>query len=168
MVLTYPRSRLQILRQQLINQQWRKLSSLLLLTKRARARAKSLPLLIPLHLLRTYLLLLWWCQECLFHLHQPRQLPLSPPPQKWPPNPRCPSRLLSPLPKQYAVKTPSLLQDMLWSLLTQSIRAFFVSMICFLTFLWKRSQPCTNLALVLMPLQTGEVHFILVPQGHPR
>jgi len=63
MVLTYLRSRLQILRWQLINQQWRKLPSLLLLTKRARARAKSLPLLTPLHLPRMCLLLLQWYRE---------------------------------------------------------------------------------------------------------
>jgi len=61
------------------------------LTKRARARAKSLLLLITLHPLRTCLLLLQWCRERLPHLHQPRQLLLSPPPQRWPQNPRCPS-----------------------------------------------------------------------------
>ena len=107
MVLTYHRSRLQILRWQLINQQWRKLPSLLLLTKRARARAKSLSLLTPLHLPRTYLLLLRWCRERHLYLHQPRRLPLSPPPERWPPNPRRLNRLLSPLPKRHVVEIPS-------------------------------------------------------------
>ena len=139
MVLTYHRSRLQILRWQLINQQWRKLPSLLLLTKRARTRAKSLSLLTPLHLPRTCLLLLQWCREHLLHLHQPRRLPLSPSPRRWPPNPRCPSRLLSPLPKRHVVETPSPLQGLLRPLLIQSMRAFFVSMTCFPTFLCKRS-----------------------------
>ena len=54
------------------------------------------------------------------------------------------------------------------SLLTQSMRVFSVSVICFPTFLWRRFLPCTSLALVLVPLQTGEVQFLLVPQGHPR
>ena len=99
----------------------------------------------------------------LLHLHQPRRLPLSPPPQRWPPNPRRPSRLLSPLPKRLVVETPSPFKGLLQPLLTQSTRVFFISVICFPTFLWRRSLPCTSLALVLVPLQTGEVQFLLVP-----
>ena len=42
-------------------------------------------------------------------------------------------------PKQYVVETSSSLQDLLWPLLTQSMRAFFVFVICFPTFLWRKS-----------------------------
>ena len=68
-----------------------------------------------------------------------RRLPLSPPPRRWPPNPRRLNRLLSPLPKRHVVEISSPLQGLLWPLLTQSMRAFFISVICFPTFLWRRS-----------------------------
>ena len=71
-------------------------------------------------------------------------------------------------PKRHVVETSSPLQGLLRPLLTQSTRVFFVSVICFPTFLWRRCLPCTSLALVLVPLQTGEVQLLLVPQGHPR
>ena len=48
---------------------------------------------------------------------------------------RCPNRHLSPLPKWYAVGTPSPPKGLLWPLLIQSMRAFFISVICSSTFL---------------------------------
>ena len=41
--------------------------------------------------------------------------------------------------KRHVVEIPSPLQGLLRPLLTQSMRAFFVFVICFLTFLWRRS-----------------------------
>ena len=52
---------------------------------------------------------------------------------------RCPSRRLSLLPRRLVVEIPSPLQGLLQPLLIQSMRAFFVSVICFPTFLWRRS-----------------------------
>jgi len=67
--------------------------------------------------------------------------PPLPPPAKMATTKPTPAKVATKpqVPKQLAVETPSPLQGLLWPLLIQSMRVFFVSGICFPTFLWRRS-----------------------------